>query len=164
MKRLAVLLVLTVGALVLTGCPSSTSTSQRQQAAQASQNASIIVEGFQSGEIATYNQGKSCLAAATTDVAKAACVVISDEDHQFIQKELVTLAEIGKTADSCIGNTSDSAGIVTCINTATTNVTQIYNDGGLYIKSSSAKKDFQLALIGVKTALSVISTVLGGTK
>lgn len=163
MKRISVLAVLAMATL-LSGCPSGTSTTQRQQAAQASQNASIIVQGFQSGEIAMYDGGKNCLAAATTDTAKAACVVISDEDHQFIQKQLVTLATVGKTTDSCIGSTTTTAGIVACVNTAVQSVDQINNDGGLYIKSPQAKQNFQLAMVGVKTALSVISTVLGGGK
>jgi hypothetical protein len=157
MKRLAVLLVLAVGTLVMTGCPNTNAT-QRQQVAQASQNASIIVQGFQSGEVAMYQQGKTCQATTPT----AGCIVVSDEDHAFIQRELTTVAEIGKTVDSCINTTTATAGIVTCLNTATTNVTQIYNDGGLYIKSPQAKQNFQLAMLGVKTALAVISTTLGG--
>jgi hypothetical protein len=142
MKRFLALTSLALVALVLTACPN---TSQRQQAAQAAQNASIIVAGFQQGEIAAHDQG-----------------LIPNADHIFIQKELVTLASVGKATDSCIGGTTSNAGIVSCINTAIGTVDQINTDGGLYLKSAKAKTDFQLAMLGVRTSLSVIGTILGG--
>jgi hypothetical protein len=139
---LFVLLALAPIGLVLTGCPSS-SASQRQQVAMAAENASIIVKGFQAGEITAHQQG-----------------LIPDADHQFIQKELVTVAGLGKTTDSCIASTTTNAGIVACVNTAIAEIDQVNNDGGLYLKSDKAKSEFQLAMTGVKTALSVISTLM----
>lgn len=139
---LLLIIALPVIGLGLTACPNTT---QRQQAAQAAQNASIIVQGFQQGEIAAHDQK-----------------LIPDDDHVFIQKELITLSGIGKTTDSCIATTTTNPGIIACINTAVAEVDQINKDGGLYLKSDKAKTDFQLAMVGVKTALSVISTVLGG--
>ncbi len=133
--------------LLLTGCPSGTSITQRQQVAQAAQNASIIVQGFQQGEIAAHQQG-----------------MIPDSDHQFVQKELLTLSRLGKTTDTCIGSTTTNAGIVACVNTAIAEVDQINKDGGLYLKSDKAKTEFQLAMTGVKTALSVISTLMGSAQ
>jgi hypothetical protein len=143
---LALFCILPIG-LVLTGCPSGTSITQRQQVAQAAQNASIIVQGFQQGEIAAHQQG-----------------MIPDADHQFVQKELLTLSRLGKTTDTCIGSTTTNAGIVACVNTAIAEVDQINKDGGLYLKSDKAKTEFQLAMTGVKTALSVISTLMGSAQ
>jgi len=137
------LIVLAGLALTLTGCPANVQ--QRQQVAQAAQNASIIVQGFQQGEIAAYQQG-----------------AIPAADHQFIQKELITVATVGKALDSCILTTTTNAGIVVCANSAVSAIDQINTDGGLYLKSDKAKTTFQLAMVGVRTALSVISVIFGG--
>jgi hypothetical protein len=126
--------------LMLSGCPSA----QRQQAAQAAENASIIVRGFEDGEIIAHQQG-----------------LIPDADHLFIQKEMITVAGVGKAADSCIASTTTNAGIVACANTAVAEIDQINTDGGLYLKSDKAKTDFQLAMVGVRTALQVIATIFG---
>lgn len=130
-------------ALLLAGCPANVN--QRQQVAQAAQNASIIVAGFQQGEIVAFQQG-----------------AIPQADHAFIQKELLAVATVGKTLDSCILVTTTNAGIVACANTAVSAVDQINTDGGLYLKSDKARTTFQLAMIGVKTAISVIATIFGG--
>ena len=147
MKRIATfaaMLVLCAASLVVIGCPSGTGT-QRQQVAQAAENASIVVKNFQQGEIVAYQQG-----------------LIPATDHQFIQKELVTVGTVGKTLDTCIRLTTTDSGIVSCANTATSALDQINTDGGLYIKSTSAKQDFALAIIGTKTAIAVIGTIFGG--
>lgn len=145
MKRASVLLplsIMAIGALFLTGCPAKSN--QMQEAAQASENAAIIVQGFQNAEIAAHQQG-----------------IISDADHQFIQKELLTVSALGQTTDSCIAAAANSTGAVGCITTAVTEIDQINADGGLYIKSAAAKQDFSIAMTGVKTVLVSIETMLG---
>jgi len=143
MKRIAVLAGVFSVAVMLTGCPANVN--QRQQVAQAAQNASIIVAGFQQGEIVAFQQG-----------------AIPQADHAFIQKELLTVATVGKALDSCILTTTSNPGIVACANTAVGAIDQINTDGGLYLKSDKARTTFQLAMIGVKTAISVIATIFGG--
>jgi len=143
MKRLIALTGSFLVAIALTGCPASSS--QRTQVAQAAQTASTVVVAFQQGEIVAHNQG-----------------VVSDADHLFIQKELLTVSTVGKTLDSCILSTTTTAGDIACIQTASTAVDQINSDGGLYIKSANAKADFQAAMAALKISLTAISQVLGG--
>ena len=145
LATLSIVAVLSVAVVFMAGCPANVS--QRQQTANAAQNISIIVEDFQQGEISSHNAG-----------------LIPDADHQFIQKELLTVATLGKTADLCIKDTTNTAGIVTCLNTAASSIDQINTDGGLYLKSDKAKTTFQIAMIGVKTTLNSIAATLGGAK
>lgn len=130
-------------AILLIGCPADTATLQR--AAQASENAAIVVQGLETAEIAAHNQG-----------------LIPDADHQFIQKEVLTISALGKTTDSCIGGAGTTAGAVVCINTAVTQITQIEADGGLYLKSASAQQQFSIATNAVKTVLLAVETTLTG--
>lgn len=139
MKRIASFAILFV--LPLTGCPKA----QLQNAAQASENAAIIVQGLETAEIAAHNQG-----------------LIPDADHLFIQQQVQSLAAIGKTTDACIGSAGSTGGAVTCINTAIAQVQVIQNNGGLYLKSAQAKSEFSLAISGVETVLQSIVTVLDG--
>ena len=88
MKKYIAFASLVLVAIVLTGCPAQNG-SQLQQAAQASENAAIIMQGFENAEIAAYQQG-----------------LIPAADHQFIQKEVATVAALGKTTDSCIAGTA----------------------------------------------------------
>jgi hypothetical protein len=118
---------------------------QRQQAAQAAQDASIVVKNFQEGEILAYQQG-----------------AIPVDDHAFIQKSLITVSVMGKTLDGCIKTATNNAGIVTCANSAVATVDQLNTDGALYLKSDKAKSTFQLAMIGTKTSLGIIATIFGG--
>lgn len=149
MKRFTSLASLTLAALTavaaicLVGCPANLS--QRQQAAAAAQNISIIVADFQQGEIVAYQAG-----------------LIPPADHSVVQRELLTVATVGKTADACILAASTTPGVVTCLNSAATAVDQINSDGGLYLKSDKAKTTFQIAMLGVKTTLTSIAAVLGG--
>lgn len=143
MKRFTALVVLIIAASFMIGCPANLT--QRQQAANAAQNISIIVSDFQQGEIASYKAG-----------------LIPATDHVFIEKELIVVATLGKTADSCIRVSTNTSGVVTCLNTAATAIDQINTDGGLYLKSDKAKTTFQLAMIGVKTTLASISATIGG--
>ena len=140
---------------MLTGCPANQS--QLQKAATASEQAMIVVQGFQQGEILAYNQSKVCVASGSTG-----CVVISDSDHLFIQQSVETIARLDKTTNVCIGSAGTAGAAVTCANTAITEITQLQADGDLHIKSATAKQDFDLALIAARTTLNVIATILGG--
>lgn len=138
----AVLLICLMSLPVLAGCPNS---AQLQKAAQASENAAIVVQGLETAETAAYQKG-----------------LIPYDDHQFIQKEILTISAIGKTTDSCIGAAGSTAGAVTCVDTAVTQIDQINTQGGLYLKSDQARQDFTLAMTGVKTVLLSVEAVLGG--
>lgn len=138
MKRLLFLIPL----VLLAGCPAGTT---QQQVAQAAQNASIAVQGFQQVEIAAHTAG-----------------TISDADHQFIQQELINVAAVGQTADSCIQTATTKAGTIQCVNTALQTVDQLNAAGALSIKSQDAKEKYQIAMTGVRTALAVIVTIEGG--
>ena len=129
-------------AVMLMACPS---TSQRQQAATAAQQASAVIAGFEQGEIVAYQQG-----------------VIPKEDHLLIQEYMLTIARSGKATDACILASSSNAGIVTCVNTALNTIDQLNAEGGLHLKSPTAQRDFQLAMIGTRTALAVIVSIMGG--
>lgn len=128
-------------ALVLIGCPAQ----QRQQVAQALQTASTVVQSFQQAEIVSHNQG-----------------VISDDDHHFIEQQLLTIAGAGKSADTCVKTTTTVAGDIACVNTMVTMVDQVNSQGGTYIKSAQAKQDFTLAMTGLKAALQTVTAILGG--
>lgn len=128
--------------LLLTGCPSA----QLQNAAQASENAAIIVQGLETAEIAAHGQG-----------------LIPDADHLFIQQQVQSLAAIGKTVDACIGGAGTTKGAVACLQTAVTQVQQIQANGGLYLKSTTAKNDFSVAMSGVEGVLTSVEIMLNGT-
>ena len=142
-SHIAALAALTIAAACLVGCPANLS--QRQQAASAAEKVSLIVADFQQGEIVAYQAG-----------------LIPPADHAVVQRELLTVATLGKTTDACILSATATSGVVTCLNSATAAVDQINADGGLYLKSDKAKTTFQLAMIGVKTTLASITAVLGG--
>ncbi len=159
MKRLGTIISTGIVILLtacLIGCPANTS--QLQKATTASEQAMIVIQGFQQGEILTYNQGKACVASGVP----SGCVVISDADHLLIQQSVKAIAEIDKTVNSCISAASTPAAAATCANSAVTQISQLQSDGDLHLKSATAKQDFDIAMIGARTALSVISTILGG--
>lgn len=131
-------------AVLLIGCPANTATLQK--AAQASENAAIVVQGLETAEIAAHQQG-----------------LIPDTDHQFIQQQVLTLSSIGKTVDSCIAAAANQAGAVVCLNTASTQIAQINASGGLYLKSTQAKQIFSIAISGVQAALAAVETTMTGT-
>lgn len=143
MKKLASFTLTLLATLFLAGCPSGTN---QQKIAQAAQNASIAVQGFQQIEITAHNN-------------KA----ITDADHQFIQQQLISVAQMGKTADSCIKVATTKQGVIQCVTTAITTIDQLEQNGALGIKSEDAKQKYQIALTGVRTALGVIVTIEGGT-
>jgi hypothetical protein len=157
-KPAAMILLVLLGPLVLglTGCPANQS--QLQKAATASEQAMIVVQGFQQGEIMTYNEGQKCVASGASG-----CIVISSADHLFIEQSVSSIAQLDKTVNGCIGSAGTGAAAASCANTAITTIQQLQTDGDLHIKSVQARQDFDLAMIGARTALAVISTILGGS-
>lgn len=155
MRKFALTAVLALAAIGMIGCPANQS--QLQKAATASEQAMVVVQGFQDGETLAYNQGKTCAQTGSTG-----CVIISDEDHLFIQQSVRTIYRLDKTTNNCIGAASSSSAAVTCANDAIATITQLQAEGATHLKSATAKQDFALAMIGTKTALNVIATLLGG--
>ena len=155
MKRILAIISVAAVALMMAGCPANQSTLQK--AATASEQAVIVVQGFQQGEILAYNQGKTCVQSGAQN-----CVAISDEDHLFIQQSVETVFRLDKTVNTCIETATTTTAAQMCATSAIATVDQLQADGQLHIKSASAKQDFSLAMIGSKTALNVISTMLGG--
>lgn len=149
--------------LMLCGCPSNVSQTKLQKAATASEQAMVVVEGFQQGEILTYNQGKTCITSAMTETAKAACIVIPDEDHLFIQQSVMALFRADKTINTCILNAANSVAASACANEGIDLVSRLESDGTLHLKSPTAKQDFAITMLGVKSTLIVISTIMGGS-
>lgn len=143
MKRNAVLAVIVMAVILCAGW--SCNSDQRAQVAQAAQDASTVVKGFQQAEILAHQQG-----------------TIPDDDHAFIQQSLITVATMGKNLDGCIKSTGSNSGVVSCVNSAVTTIDQLNSEGALHLKSDKARVDFQLAMIGTRTALNVIATILGG--
>lgn len=141
-------------------CPPGSTPSQRQQVAQAAHDASVIMRNFHDGEIVTYNMGRNCVAVATTPEAVKACAAITPEEHAFIQNSLITVGVMGKTLDGCIASTTDNPGIVRCVETAITAVDKEANAGRLHLTSDRARTGYLLAMIGLRTSLEVIRTIL----
>jgi hypothetical protein len=142
-RSIALFAVLALAAIGMTGCPAST----QQKVAQAAQTASIVVVNFQTAEIVSYQQG-----------------IISAQDHQFIEQELGNVAVAGKALDSCIATATNTAGDLACIQTASTAINTINQQGGLGIKSATAKQEFQAAMAAFNTSLATITALLGGAK
>jgi hypothetical protein len=143
LHSLAILGMLSLCLLPLIGCPKNAS--QLQQAAQASENAAIIAQGLEQSEIAAHQQG-----------------LIPDADHEFVQQEVLALASLGKTTDTCIANAGTAAGALVCINATITAVEQMQADGATHLKSAQAQQDFSIAISGVKAVLLSIQVQLGG--
>ena len=127
----------------ISGC----SPSAQHNAAQASDDASIIIQNFQSAEIVAHTQG-----------------LIPDSDHVFIEQQLATIGQSGKAADACIANATNNGAVSVCITTVLNTVTQINAEGGTYLKSATAKTDFGLAMTGLEADLQSIETMIGGSK
>jgi len=144
MKRIALFAAITLAALVMTGCPSLNST-QRQQAAQASENVTIVLVAAQKAEITAHEQA-----------------LISDSDHVFIQQQFLTVARLDKATNDCILKATDTHGTVACLTTATVTLDQINAEGGSFLKSAQAKQQFTFTLLSIRTTLSSIAQVLGG--
>ncbi len=143
MKRVLAIPSIVLVLVLAVACPAA----KQQQVAQAAQNASIVIKGFQQGEIVAYQSG-----------------AIPQGDHIVIQESLVTLAKMGKTVDGCILAATTTVAEVACIDAAISTIDLVQADAALHLKSERAKTDFQIALIGTRTALSVITTIIGGGK
>lgn len=81
--------------------PSATGSSPRQlqQVAQAVNQISVVVSGFQDAEIAAHDQA-----------------LIPDDTHRFVQTRLLTLAQGGKASNFVILNASDAAEKIARVN------------------------------------------------
>lgn len=128
--------------VMLTGCPAGT----QQDAAKASLQVTIVMNAAQRVEISAHNSR-----------------MIPDSDHQFIQKQFITLAEADKAANTCISQAANHGAVIACVNTAIATVDQINQQGGTFLKSESAKANFNMALTSIKSILQTISVTLGGT-
>jgi Fe-S-cluster-containing hydrogenase component 2 len=142
MKRIAILASLALATLCLAGCPSGT---VQQKAAQASKDAAVGVQAFQTAESIAHQQG-----------------LIPDADHALIKGYLLDTAQMGEAVDSCIKASTTSAGVTACVNTAINTVTTLNTEGALHLKSATAQNDFSAAMTGLKSALTVINTMIGG--
>ena len=140
MKKLALLLPL---ALVLIGCPAGT----QRDAAKASLQVTVVMQSAQQGEIAAHNSG-----------------LIPDAEHQFIQKQFITLAESDKAANACIAAAPNKGAVIACLNTAVNTVDSINQEGGTFLKSPAAQANFTLALTSIKSILQTIEVTLGGAQ
>jgi len=140
MKRLLFLLPL---AAVLIGCPAGT----QQSAAKASLQVTNVLKAAQDGEIAAHSSG-----------------LIPDNEHQFIQKQFITLAEADKAANACISAAPNKGAVIACLNTAVNTIDGINQEGGTFLKSPAAQANFTLALTSIKSILQTIEVTLGGAQ
>lgn len=134
--------VLGLATLCMAGCPSGT----QQTAAKASLQVTIVMQSAQQAEIAAHNTG-----------------LIPDQDHQFIQRQFITLAEADKAANVCIEGAASKGAVLSCLQTATTAVDGIGKEGGLGLKSDKAKAEFSLYITSIKGVLDAIVVSFGGT-
>ena len=134
--------LLICSSVALVGC----SPSQQHNAAQASENAAIILQNLQQAEITAYNAGD-----------------IPASDHLFIEQSLTTIAQSGKAADACIASATSNSAVSACVITVVNTVSQINADGGTYLKSTTAKNDFTIAMTGVQSLMQAIVTMTGGS-
>jgi len=148
--------LLLVPLLLLIGCPSGTN---QQKAANAAKNVAVFLQQSQQAELTVFNNGQSCLQTAAD---KLSCIVITTQEHVFIEEQFKTLAEADKTLDSCIRVATNTAGIVTCVNSAVVTVDQLNSQGALYLKSDKAKSTYAAVMTAVKLGIQTVSTVLGG--
>lgn len=137
-----VLLLVALGwvALPTIGCPAGT----QQSAAKASLQVTVVMQSAQQGEIAAHNNH-----------------LIPDNEHQFIQKQFITLAEADKAANACISAAPNKGAVIACLDTAVATVDGINREGGTFLKSPAAQANFTLALTSVKSILQTIEATLG---
>ena len=143
MKKLFIIAGLALATLCLAGCPTGT---VQQKAAQASKEAAAGVQAFQTAETLAHQQG-----------------LIPDADHVIIKDYLFQVAQMGEAADSCIRTSTTTTGVTACVNTAIATVTTLNTEGALHLKSAKAQSDFTAAMGGLKNALTVINTMIGGS-
>jgi hypothetical protein len=102
------------------------------------------------------------VAAQQVEITAHNSKTISDADHEFIQKQFITLAQADKTANTCISHAQDKAATIVCLNAAISTVNQINDEGGTFLKSPSAQANFNMALTSIKGILQTIETTIGG--
>lgn len=136
---LSAVLGLTIGWLC--GC-----NNPQEEAAKASLQVTIVLQAAQQGEIAAHNQA-----------------LIPDNEHQFIQQQFLTLAQADKAVNACVAQANSKGAVLSCLNTALATVDSIYQSGGLYLKSQTARNDFSIGITGVRAVLASIEASLGGT-
>ena len=130
---------LTVGWLC--GCPSGS----QQDAAKASLQVTVVMQSAQQGEIAAHNSK-----------------LITDEEHAFIQRQFISLAEADKAANLCISQAQNKGAVISCLNAAVSAVDSINQNGSTFLKSPAAQANFNLALTSVKSILQTIEATMGG--
>jgi len=147
MSRLKIfpLALVAVTVLGLTGCPKSTRT-ERAQITRAIESASTVLDNFQRGEALAFSRG-----------------MVSPDDHAFIQKQLLNLATMKTTANKCVVSSSTNAAAAACIDQAMNTVNKMNADGTAYLKSTTAKTQFQIATTGVAGTLSAIKLLLSSS-
>jgi hypothetical protein len=141
LKVCAVTAVVSLAIGWLCGCDSP-----QQEAAKASLQVTIVMQAAQQGEIAAHNQH-----------------LIPDNEHQFIQQQFISLAEADKAANLCVSQATNKGAVISCLNAAIGGVDSIYQNGGLFLKSQTARNNFSIAIIGVRGVLSAIEATLGGS-
>jgi len=140
-QKVLLLGVLGFLAAPMIGCPAGTT----QSAAKASLQVTVVMQSAQQGEIAAHNSK-----------------LIPDEEHQFIQRQFITLAETDKAANACISAAPNKGAVVSCLDTAVKAVDSINQEGGTFLKSPAAQANFTLALTSIKSILQTIEVTLGG--
>ena len=142
LRRLGGLLALS---LFIGWCSIGCKPSDQQNAAKASLQVTNVLQAAQDGEIAAHNQK-----------------LLSDEDHQFIQRQFITLAEADKATNLCISQAANKGAVINCLNTAVNTVDGINKEGGTFIKNPNTQATFNLTLTSVKSILQTIIAVMGG--
>ena len=138
-----VLLLVALGwvGLPLIGCPAGT----QQSAAKASLQVTVVMQSAQQGEIAAHDNH-----------------LIPDNEHDFIQRQFITLAEADKAANLCISQAQNKGAVISCLNAAINTVDGINKEGGTFLKSPAAQANFTLATTSIKSILQTIEVTLGG--
>ena len=143
MKRIFALTGASLVAIALIGCPMNVS--QRSQVAQALHQTSIVLMDAQQAEIIIYTQG-----------------VIPAEDHVFIEKEFVAVAEVGKTTDGCVLTAQDTTTCLLCLKNELGTIDQIQSQGAIGLKSDKAKSTYNSVMLSIRAVVQGIYTSLGG--
>jgi len=142
--------------LLLAGCPSGTN---QQKAANVAKNVATFVKQAQNTEIMVFNSGQSCL---VSNPDGKGCIVITQEEHVFLEQQFKAIFTLDNTLDSCIRTSTTTAGIVQCADTAVNTVDDLNSQGVLQLKSDKARSTFTSVISAVKLGIQSISTILGG--
>lgn len=143
--------------LLLIGCPAVI---DQQKAANAAANIATTVKAAQDVEIAVFNSGQSCLQTAPD---KSGCIVITPDEHVFIQQQFKSMGLMEKSLDSCIKSATTRAAIVTCTDSAVATIDELNSQGALHLKSDKAKSTYFYTMSTAKLGIQTIATLLGGS-